>query len=445
MNMSSSTYEGLNNSYTSWFCSNCDSSNFSTSLFESTSVVSTNNSFNLPVAENTSTTTQCDFTPFVASSPKETPTQSYRNTPGRKQSGFKVLNVNFQSVRNKAAELAALISKHKLDVIIGTETHLSPEINSSEIFSDNFCVHRRDRDCHGGGTVIAIRDNLNSIRRSDLETDCEIIWVEILSPNNKSALVGSFYRPPSSFLAVIMSLEESLIKAFSAASNHLLILGGDFNLPGVNWITRSVKPSARDPHLCHRLLDVTNDLHLSQMVMEPTRRSDTTANNLDLLHVSKPDLVSSVYVSDGLSDQDAVLATFSYHLKYNKTPYRNILDFRRGDQDAFLKDMRSFSTQFLSTNPDKRSVEENWGLFKTSILNTATKHFPQRSVKHQYSNPWFSRELCRRVRKKQRLYRQAKRSDTPKPERNSSPLEKRSNLIYTKRRNSTPSPHSWIV
>ena len=298
MNMSSSTYEGLNNSYTSWFCSNCDSSNFSTSLFESTSVVSTNNSFNLPVAENTSTTTQCDFTPFVASSPKETPTQSYRNTPGRKQSGFKVLNVNFQSVRNKAAELAALISKHKLDVIIGTETHLSPEINSSEIFSDNFCVHRRDRDCHGGGTVIAIRDNLNSIRRSDLETDCEIIWVEILSPNNKSALVGSFYRPPSSFLAVIMSLEESLIKAFSAASNHLLILGGDFILPGVNWTTRSVKPSARDPHLCHRLLDVTNDLHLSQMVMEPTRRSDTTANNLDLLLVSKPDLVVSMSQTD---------------------------------------------------------------------------------------------------------------------------------------------------
>ena len=234
MYMSSSTYEGLNNSYTSWFCSNCDSANFSTSLFESTSVVSTNNSFNLPVDENTSPTTQCDFTPFVASSPKETPTRSYRNTPDRKQSGFKVLNVNFQSVRNKSAELAALISEHNPDVMIGTETHLSPEINSSEIFPDNFCVHRRERDCNGGGTVIAIRDNLNSIRRPDLETDCEIIWVEILSPNNKSALVGSFYRPPSSSLAVIMSLEESLIKAFSASSNHLLILGGDFNLPGIN-------------------------------------------------------------------------------------------------------------------------------------------------------------------------------------------------------------------
>lgn len=207
-----------------------------------------------------------------------------------------------------------------------------------------------------------------------------------------------------------MSLEESLLKAFSAASNHLLILSGDFNLPGIDWTTRSVKPSARDSHLCHRLLDVTNDLHLSQMVLEPTRRCDTTANILDLLFVSKPDLVSNVSVSDGLSDHDVVLATFSYNLKYNNTPYRKIFDFRRGDQDAFLQDMRSFSTQFLSTNPDERSVEENWGLFKTSTLNIAAKHFPQRTVKHQHSNPWFSRELRRRVRKKQRLYRQAKRS-----------------------------------
>ena len=231
--------------------------------------------------------------------------------------------------------------------------------------------------------------------------------------NTTIALIGSFYRPPSSSLAVIMSLEESLIKAFSAASNHLLILGGDFNLPGINWTTSSVKPSARDPHLCHCLLDVTNDLHLSQMVLEPTCHSDTTANILDLLPVSKPDLVSSVSVSDGLSDHDAVLATFSHHLKYNKTLYRKIFDFRRGDQDAFLKDMRSFSTQFLSTNPDERSVEENWFFFKTSILNTATKHFPQRPVKHQYSNPWFSREFRCRVHKKQHLYCQAKRSYTP--------------------------------
>ena len=86
---------------------------------------------------------------------------------------FKVPHVNFQRVRNKSAMLAALISKHNPDVIVGTETHLSLDVNGFEIFPDNFCVHRRDRDCHSSGTITAIRDNLNSIRRSDLETDSE--------------------------------------------------------------------------------------------------------------------------------------------------------------------------------------------------------------------------------------------------------------------------------
>ena len=47
---------------------------------------------------------------------------------------LKILNVNFQSVVNKVADLHCLVETEIPDVIIGTEFWLSPDIKDSEIF-----------------------------------------------------------------------------------------------------------------------------------------------------------------------------------------------------------------------------------------------------------------------------------------------------------------------
>jgi hypothetical protein len=46
-----------------------------------------------------------------------------------------------------------------------------------------------------------VKETVNSVRREDLESDfIEGIWLEILFPNNRSILIGNFYRSPEGSL-----------------------------------------------------------------------------------------------------------------------------------------------------------------------------------------------------------------------------------------------------
>lgn len=69
----------------------------------------------------------------------------------------------------------------------------------------------------------------------DLETEYEIIWIELMR-RNKPILFGVYYRPlnPSADLS-------QLCRSLSALpSTHHILLCGDFNAPSINWDTTSV-------------------------------------------------------------------------------------------------------------------------------------------------------------------------------------------------------------
>ena len=45
--------------------------------------------------------------------------------------------------------------------------------------------------------MLIVRDNIPTTRREDLQTGCELLWVELtLAPSN--LLVGAYYNPPGS-------------------------------------------------------------------------------------------------------------------------------------------------------------------------------------------------------------------------------------------------------
>ena len=64
-----------------------------------------------------------------------------------KSKSLQFLYINFQSVRNKGKKIATLVETVCPDVILGTETWLSPDISSSEIFDIclGYDVHRNGR------------------------------------------------------------------------------------------------------------------------------------------------------------------------------------------------------------------------------------------------------------------------------------------------------------
>ena len=65
---------------------------------------------------------------------------------------LKIINVNFQSIKNKTAELGNFISTYDPDILIGTETWLNHTITDNEIFPPGYSLLRKDRhDGYGGG------------------------------------------------------------------------------------------------------------------------------------------------------------------------------------------------------------------------------------------------------------------------------------------------------
>ena len=94
------------------------------------------------------------------------------------QRKLKCLYLNSRSLVNKAKYLDAMESVNDHDLIAVTETWLNPSIRDSELLiNTSFHIHRRDRESGEprGGVLLALRHHLKSIRRSDLETEAELI------------------------------------------------------------------------------------------------------------------------------------------------------------------------------------------------------------------------------------------------------------------------------
>jgi len=78
-------------------------------------------------------------------------------------SNFKVLYLNCQSIVNKKHEFHILIDTHNPDIVIGTESWLTKEHLTSEIFPSSlgYTIFRRDRQKgKGGGVFILVKLNL---------------------------------------------------------------------------------------------------------------------------------------------------------------------------------------------------------------------------------------------------------------------------------------------
>ncbi|XP_072046406.1 uncharacterized protein [Amphiura filiformis] len=147
--------------------------------------------------------------------------------------------INFQSIRGKTAELNVSLEVDNPDVLIGCETWIDDTVSSSEIFPNSYTVFRKDRittkpGYMRGGVMIAVKSTFTCSQRLDLDTNCEIVWIEISITGTKPVLVGSYYRPPSSNRDYLSNFRDSLAKINMSQFSNIW-LAGDFNLGDVLW------------------------------------------------------------------------------------------------------------------------------------------------------------------------------------------------------------------
>ena len=105
-------------------------------------------------------------------------------------------------------------------------------------FPKSYTVFRKDCNVNGGGFFVATSDRIMSYEMPDLDTDCVMIWAGLHFSGSKPFYLASFYKPntTSQPLEALASSYNKLITLHMRPSRNIII-GGDFNLPGIDWET----------------------------------------------------------------------------------------------------------------------------------------------------------------------------------------------------------------
>ena len=156
--------------------------------------------------------------------PLERPQNSYFTS-------IKVGLLNTRSIVNKLSDFELFIMSNDLDIVLVTESWLSPSINDHEIVPQNFNIFRRDRNRNGGGVFIAAKPSLSPKTVAIFQHESlEIIWIEI-STSRRKLLFGCCYRPPSASAQWHDLFQECLNSVLAISQNYLAIyICGDFNI-----------------------------------------------------------------------------------------------------------------------------------------------------------------------------------------------------------------------
>lgn len=319
-----------------------------------------------------------------------------------------IANVNCNGIRSKVPQLEAFLEQEAIDVVIGTESKLCDEVHSSEVFPPNYRIFRKDRVSGAGGVFIAVKENIPCHERTDLRVnETELIWCQ-LSLKCQTMLVGAFYRRPDQDFESLINLGSSLATARAESTSACIVLGGDFNVPGIDW-TKEIPEAKTSLH--DRLFEVANEHLLTQMVPFTTRRHHNgTENTLDLIYTNHPALVRDVRPHSGIGDHSAVLATIDVKTKIDPKPPRIVPQWRKANINEFRLQVRSFASKYFTENPDTRTVDENWNVFKNALNAIVKSNIPHKTYKGYKGAPWFNNELKKMARKKEKLYARAKSS-----------------------------------
>ena len=128
-------------------------------------------------------------------------------------------------------------------------------------------------------------------------------------------------------------------------------IGGDLNLPNIDWSMGTVFNNCYPLALCNIVLDFIADHGFSQLVHTPTRNY----NILDIFFINQSSLTKLCEVIPGISDYEIVSISTSVTIPYSKSTARNILLWPRTDFELINHHIAQFTAFFMNTHDSNYS------------------------------------------------------------------------------------------
>ncbi len=357
--------------------------NLSSGIFDSTLLDGSLSSRNVSDRESTSSTnSSLPGSPLASSSPSKSRNQ-------RSLQNLRFLEVNFQSLFSKRAEFWSLLDAVKPDVMFGCETWLKPRISTGEIFPPDYNVYRRDRPDGWGGLLLGIHTSLDS-HQIDIQTGAEFVAAKIVS-GKQSAVLASLYRPTNNDLNYLEELINTITNLYRSNPGTPTWIGGDINLPDIEWSSNSIVSHQYPRALNESFLDLLAITGMEQLVDFPTRGDST----LDIFITNRPSLTNTCTSIPPLSDHHVVFMDVDARAHRRKPVKRKIHLWKKADLDAIrhrVKGMSdNFTTKFSATTPVEVLADE----LQQELTKIIEDCVPSKLSSSRVNQPWFNADTKR--------------------------------------------------
>jgi len=319
----------------------------------------------------------------------------------RLQKGFKVAHLNIQGILSKVDYLDILLHDNNIDVLCLNETWLTSNIDDSEIMIDGYSIFRLDR-CNGktrGGVMCYVKSNLCTKQNVDIyDSDVEALFLEVNLPNTKPIAIGTVYRPPDSTVEYIDKI-DNLFQKCNSIYDDVYILG-DLNLNiHRKYESKKVSNLAKNSQMC-------------QLITDYTRITESSRTTIDLIFVSRSDLViSSAVHSLGLSDHSMVYVVRKH--KQIKLPPRTVKsrNFKNFDESKFSRTIESINWDEVKCINNVDDALSKW----QSLFNQACdQHAPFKTKRIKGHLPeWVDTNFLMLCNDRDYLYSKAHKSNDP--------------------------------
>ena len=322
-------------------------------------------------------------------------------------------HLNINSIRNKFTCLKELVSDN-IDVLVIQETKLDETFPERAFMIPGYKKpYRKDRNSHGGGIMVFIRDDIPSREVPQIQgfSDLEGMFVEINLRKSKWLLFAT-YKPPSFSKNNYFSLVNKALDAYGSKFENIILMG-DLNTTNDD----------------ENLVEFLEDRELSNLVHFPTCfMSETNPSTIDLIITNKPkSFQNTIGVSTGISDFHKMVLT-SMKTTFPKAVPKEIVyrDMKNFDKKAFKRDLKENL---------KKADSTNYALFEEIFENVLDKHAPKKK-KLQRANhkPYVTKAMRKAIMKRSEL---ATKYRTRPTEENKKAFKKQRNFcnrLYKKER-----------
>lgn len=323
------------------------------------------------------------------------------------------LSVYYQNVnglRTKLLELQKAINTCIYDILILTETNLSPDVSDRELGLSDFSIFRTDRSHttsskqSGGGVLVATRTKLRANVIQSSVDNIESVFVSIPTHTNSFLICGTYIppnQPPAVYERFCSSMDEVVA---SSSSFDRILVAGDFNLPGMNWTASEPIPVGCgslhiiDMAAANDLIQLNRIPNARGVILDLMFCSDKSMNVLPALDLLLPEEAHhpALYVDISLPKLPQKEHTTSY-------------DFGRCDKDKVSNKLHHLLGPVVFYLPDPITMFNN---LLDTICSTVLEHTPVKKGGKPRYPCWFSPELKQLVIRKKIAHRDYKSNPT---------------------------------